>query len=69
MSKKLHSTDYVLYDKANDHVLQDSYGRVILFGVKDEAEEDCRGNESVLSCTDLPQHWQDIILTQINLEE
>jgi hypothetical protein len=67
MSKKLFSTDYVLYDKANDHVVQFSDGEVVIFGNKEEAEEECRGNESVVSCTDLPQHWQDIILTQINL--
>ena len=66
-TKQLFSTDYVLYDKANDNVLQDSFGRVILFGDKQEAIEDCRGNEEVLSCTDLPKHWQDIILSQINL--
>ena len=69
MSKQLFSTDYVLYDRANDNALQDSYGRVILFGNKQEAIEDCRGNEEVISCTDLPKHWQEKILTQINLED
>ena len=63
--KKLFDTDYVIYDKANDNVLQDSYGRVIIFGDKDEADEDCRGNECVVKCTDLPNHWQEIILNQI----
>ena len=67
--KQLQPTDFVIYDRANDNPLQDSYGRVILFGVKDEALDDCRGNEEVLSCTDLPKHWQDTILTQINLED
>lgn len=42
--KKLFETDYVIYDKANDSPLQDSYGRVLLFGNKLEADDDCRGN-------------------------
>ena len=64
--KELFKTDYVIYDIANDNPLQDSYGRILLFGVKNEAEEDCRGNESVISCTELPQHWQDELIKQIN---
>jgi beta-galactosidase/beta-glucuronidase len=68
--KTLKPYDYVIYDKANDHVLQfETDGSVIIYGSKDEALEDCRGNESVVSCTDLPQHWQEKILTQINLED
>lgn len=67
MSKQLFSTDYVLYDRANDHVLKfETSGKVIIFGNKQEAIEDCRGNEEVISCTDLPKHWQETILTQIN---
>jgi hypothetical protein len=61
----LFNTDYVIYDKANDNVLQDSYGRVIIFGIKEEADNDCYGNESVVRCTELPKHWQEIILNQI----
>lgn len=64
-TKKLFNTDYVIYDRANDNVLQDSYGRIIIFGIKEEAEEDCRGNEEVLPCTDLPIHWQEILINQI----
>jgi len=66
---KLFKTDYVLYDLANDNPLQDSYGRVILFGDKKEADEDCCGNESVISCTDLPKHWQDIIIEQLKTKK
>lgn len=62
---KLFKTDYVIYDKADDNVLQDSCGRVIIFGDKQEAIEDCRFNEEVISCIDLPKHWQETILTQI----
>ena len=64
--KKLFETDFVIYDKGNDDVLQDSYGRVLLFGNKEEADADCRGNEEVISCNNLPQHWKEIILQQIN---
>jgi len=65
--KHLVQTDYVIYDKANDNPLQDSYGRVILFGDKSEAINDCYGNETVVSCTELPMHWKLEILNQINL--
>ena len=58
--------DYVIYDKANDHVLQFSNGDCVLYGNLDEALEDCRGNEKVLLVSQLPQHWQEIIKNQIN---
>lgn len=64
--KELFETDYIIYDKANDNPLQDSYGRIIIFGNKNEADEDCRGNEIVIPCTELPNHWKDILLKQIN---
>ena len=65
--KKEFRTDYVLYDRANDHVIQwESDGSIVIFGNKSEAEENCMGNEEVLRCTDLPKHWQEIILKQIN---
>lgn len=64
--KELFETDYVIYDKANDNPLQDSYGRIIIFGDKQEADDDCRGNEEVISCTELPKHWKDILLQQVN---
>lgn len=62
---ELFSTDYVIYDKANDNVLSDSYGRVILFGDKSEADADCRGNEIVIPCTELPIDWQEKIKQQL----
>ena len=63
---QLHSTDYVLYDEANDHVIQFSNGSVVIYGNKGEAEEDCYGNERVVSCTDLPEHWKQVIVNQVN---
>ena len=64
--KKLFETDYVIYDKANDSPLQDSYGRVLLFGNKLEADDDYRGNEIVIPCTKMPIHWQNELINQIN---
>jgi len=57
--------DYVIYDKANDHVLKFGNGEVILFADINDALEDCRGNESVYLVSDLPQHWIDIVQNQI----
>ena len=62
---ELYETDYVIYDKANDNPLQDSYGRILLFGNIDEALDDCKGNESVIPCTNLPIHWQKELIRQI----
>jgi hypothetical protein len=66
--KALFETDYVLYDKANDHVIQFSNGSIVIFGNKEEADELCRGNEIVMPCTELPQHWQEQLIKQINSE-
>lgn len=62
----LFKTDYVIYDRANDHVIQFGDGQVVIFGDIDEAKMDCRGNEEVISCLDLPIHWQEKIKTQIS---
>jgi len=54
----LKDTDYVLYDKANDSIVCFDDGEPIIYGIKEEAIEDCYGNEYVVSCTDLPKHQQ-----------
>ena len=64
--KKLLATDYVIYDKDNDKPIQFRDGDIVIFGDKKEAEHDCIGNEIVMRCTNLPQHWQDKLLVQIN---
>jgi hypothetical protein len=62
----LHATDYVIYDRANDHVIQfESDGDMVIFGDKNEALEDCRGNEEVIPCTELPLHHQEKLKQQI----
>jgi hypothetical protein len=63
--KALFETDYVIYDKANDHPLMDSYGRILIFGNIDDALDDLRGNEMVIPCTYLPIYWQDELIKQI----
>jgi hypothetical protein len=62
---ELFSTDYVLWDKANDNLVCFGDGQVVIFGDKEEAEQDCRGNEYVVSCTELPMHHQEKLLNQI----
>lgn len=65
-SSKLHDTDYVLWDKANDKLVSFTDGEVVIYGDKEEAEIDCYGNEYVTRCTDLPEHHQKELLKQIN---
>jgi hypothetical protein len=63
---KLFDTDYVIYDKANDHVIRwESNGDMVIFADKEEAIEDCRGNEEVLRCTELPIHHQEKLIKQL----
>jgi hypothetical protein len=63
---ELFSTDYVIYDKINDHVIQwESNGEMVIYGDKEEAIEDCRGNEYVVSCTELPIHQQKKLINQL----
>ncbi len=62
----LYPTDYVIFDRANDHVIQwESNGDMVIFGDKTEAEADCRGNEEVIACTELPLHHQEKLKKQI----
>ena len=46
-------TDYYLYDKANDSLVKFSDGDIIFYGDKDEAENDCFGNECIVQYEDL----------------
>jgi hypothetical protein len=64
--KQLFASDYVIYDKANDHVIQFDNGEIVLYEDKEEAIGDCMGNEVVIPCTTLPQHWQYKLMVQIN---
>ena len=67
--KTLFPTDYVIYDRANDQVIQwESNGDMVIFGDKSEAEADCRGNEEVIPCTELPEHHKIKLIAQINRE-
>ena len=63
--QQLFETDYVLYDRANDHVVRfEKTGDMVIYGEYNEALEDCRGNEEVIKCTDLPIHWKNELLKQ-----
>jgi len=62
----LHQTDFVIYDKANDHPVQFSDGSIVIYGNYEEAVADSSGNEIVIPCTELPRHWQDELIRQIN---
>lgn len=62
----LHPNDYVIYDRANDRVLMfESDGAYIVYGDREEALEDCYGNEEVIPCTELPLHHQETLKQQI----
>lgn len=62
--KKLFDTYYVLWDKANDTLVAFDNGEVVIYGDKEEAEINCRGNEYVTKCTDLPEHHKEKLIKQ-----
>ena len=65
--KKLFETDYVLFDKDNDTLVRWSKDdSIVIFGSKEDAEFYNYGNESVIRCTDLPQHHQENLIKQLN---
>ncbi len=64
--KNLFETDYVIYNKAIDQVIQFSGGGIVVYGNKDEAELDRSGDEVIIPCTDLPTHWKEKLIKQIN---
>lgn len=64
--KVLFETDYVIYDKALDNPLTDSYGRILIFGNPDDAFHDLFESEVAIPCTELPSHWQEELIKQIN---
>ena len=57
--------DYVLYDRANNTCYKWSYGDIVLYADKNEAMEDCYGNEEVVQVNDLPYELKQIIINQI----
>lgn len=64
--KAINPTDFVLVDKANESVVCYPNGDIIIYDNYDDAWEDCYGNESVMSVSELPQWAQDEILKQLN---
>ena len=59
------TTDYFIYDRANNNILRFSTGDIIIYGSKKEAVEDLYGNEEVLQYKDLPRDKRNEILKQI----
>ena len=57
--------DYFLYDKANDSLYKFSNGDIVFFADKNEAKEDCRGNEYVVQYNDLPHHKKLEVIKQL----
>tara|TARA_R110000782_G_scaffold99098_2_gene184694 strand:- start:126 stop:653 length:528 start_codon:yes stop_codon:yes gene_type:complete len=65
--RDLFNTDYVVYDKGNDHILRwETSGDMIVFGDKEEAVENCYRNEEAIRCTDLSAHHKKELINQIN---
>lgn len=61
-------TDYFIYDKANDNVVQFSSGLIVIFDTIEEAQSVCLGNESVITYEELPNIWRCEILKQVERE-
>ena len=66
IEKVLFETDYVIYHEPTDYVIQFtggvSGGGIVIYGDKDDAELDRSGDEVIIPCTDLPQHWKQILI-------
>jgi precorrin-4 methylase len=58
--------DYVLYDRANNSLVKFDSGDIVLYGDKDEAMEDCYGNEEVIQFENLSKDKQKEIINQLN---
>ena len=58
--------DYVLYNRSNNSLVKFDSGDIVLYGDKDEAMEDCYGNEEVIQFENLPKDKQKEIINQLN---
>ncbi len=59
--------DYVIYDRANNSLVRfNESGEIILYGDKEEAVENCYGNEKVFQFDKLPKDKQKEIINQLN---
>ena len=58
--------DYVLYDKTNNSLVKFESGDIVLYGDKNDAMEDCYGNEEVIQFENLPKDKQKEIISQLN---
>jgi hypothetical protein len=58
--------DYVLYERSRNTLAKDSMGLIIVYGDRYEAEAECRENELIIACNDLPSDLKSELLNQIN---
>ena len=59
--------DYVIYDRANNSLARfHESGEIILYGDKEEAEEEREGGEEVIQFDKLPKDKQKEIINQLN---
>ena len=57
--------DYVVYDRANNSLVKFNNGDIVFYGNKNEAIEDCYGNEEVIQFENLPNDKQKEIINQL----
>ncbi len=57
----------MIYDRANNSLVRfNESGEIILYGDKEEAVENCYGNEKVFQFDKLPKDKQKEIINQLN---
>ena len=56
--KDFSETDYVVYDTWRKDALRFSNGEIIIYGDKEEAEEDCDEFQVVIRCVELALYHQ-----------
>ena len=57
--------DYVLLDRINNQLVKFESGDIVLYGNKDDAEDDCYGNEEVIQFDRLPRDKQKEVINQL----
>lgn len=67
--KNLNTTDFVIYNtNKNEPCFFEGSKEIVIFGLKEDAESECMFDigEIAIPCTELPKHWQDELIKQIN---
>lgn len=61
----LYTTDFVIWDKEQGVPVKFANGDIIVYGNRDEAEDDCYDGQVVIPCTELPSEWKNILSNQL----